>query len=94
MATIESARQSLVGLGVNSLVSMPPTLLDALHEDENGLQLSPAAHAALQEQAVAEDHTPEQSAVQDKKSMRDATVNSTVAIESLQATVLKSEVCT
>ena len=54
MATIESARQSLMGLGVNPLVSMAPTLLDALNGDDHELQLSPPAHAALRVTALQE----------------------------------------
>lgn len=48
MSTIQSARDSLVELGVNRLVSLAPTLLHALEEGKDELQESPPAHATLQ----------------------------------------------
>lgn len=48
MASLQSARNSLIELGVNPLVSLASNVLDAIGEESE--QVPPAASAALPEQ--------------------------------------------
>lgn len=49
MTSIQSARNSLIDLGVNPLVSLAPNLLDAVGEEEEQ-QVYPSADAGMLEQ--------------------------------------------